>query len=403
MSTYAERYAASPGGVPNPYHARVNPWRGGDYNEGNLYHGPNYDEPMFTMPNQAQPIWQSGPPGTAGIGEYNMYDVNTRGGSFSPKGYGGGIFNLNTALGDDVPVIIWGVPNPAFVPVQVKLNARLVANGLSPVPMDGVTNETFCAGGRSLVTIPGQFEAFLASLTPYELTAAQMAIGQCCAGGLLNPALLPCGFPGSTNPNCGGQPPGTTCPPGTVWNQAMGMCVPSGVTPPAASCPAGTVNVNGVCIPRGVLPPTPQTSCPPGTTNVFGTCVPNIVPPQPQTSCPAGSTLIGGVCIPNGVIPPQPQVVCPPGSTLVNGVCVPNGVVPPTTCPAGQVWDPTVKACVKTNVLPVGPCPAGQNLNANGQCVPTPAAPADKTSLYMALGLGAVAVGVAAYFMTRKK
>lgn len=91
------RYNYAPKGVPNPYGPRVHNWKGGELNEGSLYHGPNYTRPVFSFPWKRRPYPFAAPP-LSGLGDVDM-TVNTRNGTFSNEGFGGGVFNLNTAFG----------------------------------------------------------------------------------------------------------------------------------------------------------------------------------------------------------------------------------------------------------------------------------------------------------------
>lgn len=397
-------YHVAPEGVPNPYRPRLHNWKGGPYNEGNLFHGPNYTEPQFGLPGIRQPIWQYGPPGVAGlsgaddnIGEYDMYhasDVRTRGGSFSPRGFGGGIFNLNTALGadtapagrtpDPAQAVIWGLPDPRFSVIQGKLNAVLIVNGKSPIPMDGVLNEGFCSACRSLPD--ASFKAFLNSTTQAEADMAYLALLQCMVNGYIDPSALPCEVPGSKNPNCGGvippqpqppQPPrpGQGCPAGQFPNPMTGQCEMIPVIPglPSAGCLPGMVldPGTGLCkLPGGGLPSLPS------------------LPGVPAKTCPPGQKLdpASNTCELISVLPPV-KPACAPGFAIdpKTGTCVyQQGVEPSkpaTVCQEGTKFDPSTGLCKKVT--------------------PTPAATTDNT-LYWVLG-GVALVGIGAGIWAYRK
>ena len=389
--TYKSDYSKAPPGVPNPYRPGLHNWKGGRYNEGSLYHGPNYTEPMFGLPRQPIPAWQYGPPGVAGLtettnvsvmGERSMCrDANTRGGSFSPYGYGGGIFNLNASLGaDELPLVVWGIPNAAFISIQAKMNSVLIASGLAnmQVRVDGVLDESYCAAGRQLISMPSQtgnqyltrFDDFIALQTESEKPYATAAALQCVANGYLKADTLPCSFPGSTNPNCnkpgpGPIPPGpgplpaVVCPPGQILNPLTNQCV----APP--------------------IPPLPSVTCPPGQVlnPLTGQCmlipVPPIVPPiVPPGVCPEGQTIgIDGKCSP---IPPKPSGTCPPGQIAdASGKCIP---LPPTVvCPDESEYDAATKTCKKKEAA-----------KASGSYLPW-------------ILVGAAAVGVGIYVVSRQR
>lgn len=88
-------YNYAPKGVPNPFVPFKHNWKGGPLNEGSLFHGPIYTRPVYTLPWKKRPYDFAAPP-LSGMG---AVEVNTRGGSFANEGYGGGLFNLNTAFG----------------------------------------------------------------------------------------------------------------------------------------------------------------------------------------------------------------------------------------------------------------------------------------------------------------
>lgn len=79
-------------GIPNPLGPRTHNWKGGPLNEGSLFHGPLYTRPMYNLPYAARPL--------NGLGQdVNDMQVKTRNGLFANEGYGGGVFNYNTAFG----------------------------------------------------------------------------------------------------------------------------------------------------------------------------------------------------------------------------------------------------------------------------------------------------------------
>lgn len=87
-------------GIPNPWGPRTHNWKGGPLNEGSLFHGPIYTRPDFRFPWVQRPSLQ-------GLGNSLAPVVHTRNGLFSNMGYGGGVFNLNTAFGSvDTPSAI---------------------------------------------------------------------------------------------------------------------------------------------------------------------------------------------------------------------------------------------------------------------------------------------------------
>jgi hypothetical protein len=375
------QYGHSQEGVPNPYRNHLHNWRGGPLDEGNLYHGPNYYEPQFRSIWQPRPLW-----GIGGGADMYRQDVRTRNGVFANQGYGGGIFNSNVALGADTARVpdptnaaIWGMPDPRFAVLQGKLNTFLVANGISMIVMDGVLGESFCAAGRSLVSIPGKFEAFLASLSQAEMDMATFAIGQCVVNGYIKPDALPCGVPGSTNPSCGGGgvtpppgpvPPSGTCPAGQALNQLTGQCV--AIPVPTTTCPTGQLlnPLTGQCMAM----PTPL-SCPAGQiwNPLTNACA--AIPPIPA-ACPAGQVSIGGKCIPLDVMPKT----CPAGTISVGGQCIPMDPNPTKTCPAGTTFDASTGLCKATA---------------------KPAAASSSNAVLYIVG-GVAAVGLI-YFATRKR
>lgn len=82
-------------GVPNPLGPRTHNWKGGPLNEGSLFHGPVYTRPMYNLPWVPRPMNGLGDTDPSEIG----LQVKTRNGLFANEGYGGGVFNGNTAFG----------------------------------------------------------------------------------------------------------------------------------------------------------------------------------------------------------------------------------------------------------------------------------------------------------------
>lgn len=324
------QYGPGQQGVQNPYSVHLHNWRGGPLNEGNLAHGPNYNEPMFGLPSMARPLW--------GVGSFEPGlgpAADTRNGVFSGQGYGGGIFAGMNGLGEDdarpfyitpdkVPV--WGIPQPAFIPAQVKLNVVLASAGKAPIRTDGVLDSSYC---QALVGLDqAHWTDYSLSLTPEEADASYLAYSQCGIPGTEKPETLPCWMPGTRNPSCKGQPtppqplppkPSQGCQPGLVLDPNTGLCkIPGGGLPipipiPASNCPAGQVRnpLTGQCELSG------------GWLNI-----PNPPRPLPSTQCPAGQVfnLLTGKCeLAPSPLPPNPK--------------------PPTACPAGQELNPTTGKC----------------------------------------------------------
>lgn len=95
-------------GIPNPLGPRTHNWKGGPLNEGSLFHGPLYTRPMYNLPWVARPL--------NGLGQDDSsMQIKTRNGLFANHGYGGGVFNGNTAFGGlsgaDVAHSIQGLPS----------------------------------------------------------------------------------------------------------------------------------------------------------------------------------------------------------------------------------------------------------------------------------------------------
>lgn len=53
---YKQYQVPSHSGVPNPWGPRLHNWKGGELNEGSLYHGPVYTRPMFRLPWKRRPL-----------------------------------------------------------------------------------------------------------------------------------------------------------------------------------------------------------------------------------------------------------------------------------------------------------------------------------------------------------
>jgi hypothetical protein len=338
------QYGYSREGVPNPYRDHLHNWRGGPLNEGSLYHGPNYYAPQFRNIWQPRPLW-----GVGGGSDMYRQDVNTRNGVFTNRGFGGGIFNSNVALGADTPsllnplnAVVWGVPDPRFAVIQGKLNAFLVGNGIAMLPMDGVLGDNYCSAVRNLGNVGdksgSQYQAFLATLTSDEKDSVLSAGAQCILKGF----AFPCSFPEMAgNPACGGGgggttppvvPPVGTCPSGQVWNPLNGQCVALAVPP---TCPSGQIlnPLTGQCIAL----PTIKT-CPTGQiwNPLTGQCV---VLPSVPAACPSGQVSVAGQCIP---LDPTPKA-CPAGQVSVAGQCIPTD--PLKSCPAGTAFDASTGLC----------------------------------------------------------
>jgi hypothetical protein len=44
-------------GIPNPLGPRLHNWKGGDLNEGSLFHGPVYTRPSYNLPRIERPVF----------------------------------------------------------------------------------------------------------------------------------------------------------------------------------------------------------------------------------------------------------------------------------------------------------------------------------------------------------
>jgi hypothetical protein len=268
-------------GVPNPYRTILHNWKGGPYNEGSLFHGPNYTEPMFGFPWKRTQSLQGTETANMDMGRI----ARTRNGSFSNKGYGGGIFNGNSALGTNDPdmlnlgaLVVWGQPHPLLASTQVKMNALLAAKGRQLIRTDGVLDESFC---RAITDIQTDYNSDIlsANSTKEENEARVTAVAQCLAKGL-TPQNFP-KSPGGNVPPGGGTSPGIPQQPGTQpglpWtlptlpNFQLPQLTQPQVTPglpqfpggdlPMKTCPPGQVFVDGACKPVDL----DLTACLPGT------------------------------------------------------------------------------------------------------------------------------------------
>lgn len=352
----SSEYSRGQDGVRNPYSVHLHNWRGGPLNEGNLSHGPNYNEPMATLPTLARPLWGMG-----------AVDVDTSNGVFGGEGYGGGIFSGTSgvdSLGDATPVQpfvvkpeevpVWGIPSASMIAVQTKINAVLVGAGKSPIRNDGVLDTSFCSA-MSGMSDP-QRAQLSSLLTEAEADIVYLSLFQCDQSKGINPASLPCWFPTTTNSSCGTQPQ-ATCPKGQMLNALTGQCElvspplpsPLPVPPSGVTCPSGQM-LNPLTQQCQAIPQV----CPAG--QVFNTTTlqcelgpaptPSPLPTPPSVLiCPSGQALnpLTGKCV------ALPTAVCPSGSKLntTTGKCeVVPGVL--LTCPSGQVYDEKTKTCVSS-------------------------------------------------------
>jgi len=141
-------------GVKSPYKPFQHNWKGGQLEEGSLFHGPNYTKVMFGYPRIQRPIQQA---------PLNGLGIN----SIFNQSLGEVMINIpDISNQTGVPIIFNGPPDTRVHKTQRWLNRELVTFGYNPIPVTSILDRKTCgaiswAGGNENIDHTGTDEDIL--------------------------------------------------------------------------------------------------------------------------------------------------------------------------------------------------------------------------------------------------